>query len=127
MAVWFWLLHLDGLPVNFSKHFIKHMNVSRNNPAVLVMNNHEIHLRLQTIDISKKNWLIILTLPPYYKDKVQSLDVSIYTLLQQCLLRLASDPPWKSNHHRSICARASTKPSLQQLSFPITTKPKYII
>ena len=25
------------------KHFIKHMNVSKNNPAALVMNNHESH------------------------------------------------------------------------------------
>ena len=28
------------------KHFIKHMNVSKNNPAVLVIDNHESHLRL---------------------------------------------------------------------------------
>ena len=28
------------------KHFIKHMNVSKNNPVVLVMDNHESHLRL---------------------------------------------------------------------------------
>ena len=28
------------------KHFIKHINVSKNNPAVLVLDNHDSHLRL---------------------------------------------------------------------------------
>ena len=28
------------------KHFIKHMKVSKNNPAVLVMDNHESYLTL---------------------------------------------------------------------------------
>ena len=40
------------------KHFIKHMYFSKNNPAVLVMDNHESDL---TIDIAKKNEIIILT------------------------------------------------------------------
>ena len=30
------------------KHFIKHMNVSKTDPALLVMDNHESHLGFQT-------------------------------------------------------------------------------
>ena len=33
------------------KHFIKHMNVSKDNPAILVMDNHESHVTLETIDL----------------------------------------------------------------------------
>ena len=37
------------------KHFIKHMNVSKDNPAILVMDNHESHVTLETIDVAREN------------------------------------------------------------------------
>ena len=60
------------------KHFTKHMNVSKNNPAILVMDNHESHVTLQTIDTARENGLIILSLPPHCSYRMQPLDVSIY-------------------------------------------------
>ena len=60
------------------KHFIKHMNVSKNNPAILVMDNHESHVTLQTIDTARENGLIILSFPPHCSHRMQPLDVSIY-------------------------------------------------
>ena len=60
------------------KHLIKHMNISKTNPALLVMDNRESHLGIETIDLAKQNGLIILTFPPHCSHKLQPLDVSIY-------------------------------------------------
>ena len=60
------------------KHFIKHMNVSPDNPAILVMDNHESHVTLATIDTARENGLIILSFPPHCSHRMQPLDVSTY-------------------------------------------------
>ena len=39
------------------------MNVSPDNPAILVMDNHESHVTLATIDTARENGLIILSSP----------------------------------------------------------------
>ncbi|XP_064606151.1 uncharacterized protein LOC135471033 [Liolophura sinensis] len=60
------------------RHFIKHMNVSKDHPALLVMDNHESHLGIDTIDLARDNGLIILAFPPHCSHKLQPLDVSVY-------------------------------------------------
>ena len=58
-------------------HFIKHMNVSKDNPAILLMDNHESHVTLQTIDLARENGLVILSFLPHCSHRMQPLDVSI--------------------------------------------------
>ena len=60
------------------KHFIKHMNVSKDNPTILVMDNHESHVTLETIDLARENGLIILSFRPHCSQRMQPLDVSVY-------------------------------------------------
>ena len=60
------------------KHFIKHMNVSKDNPAIIVMDNHESHVTLETIDLARENGLVILSFPPRCSHRMQPLDVSVY-------------------------------------------------
>ena len=60
------------------KHFIKHMNVSNDNSAILVIDNHESHVTLETIDLARENGLVILSFPPHCSDRMQPLDVSVY-------------------------------------------------
>ena len=54
------------------------MNVSKDNPAILVMDNHESHVTLETIDVARENGLVILSFPPHCSHRMQPLDVSIY-------------------------------------------------
>ena len=60
------------------KHFIKHMNVSTDNPAILVMDSREIRVTLESIDAAKGNGLVILSFPPHCSHRMQPLDISIY-------------------------------------------------
>lgn len=60
------------------KHFIKHTNTTKENPCILIMDNHESHLSLEALDLAKTAGVHILTLPPHTSAKLQPLDVGIY-------------------------------------------------
>lgn len=60
------------------KHFIKHIGCSKDNPAILFMDNHESHLSLEVIDAARDHGLSIITFPPHTSHKLQPLDVSVY-------------------------------------------------
>ncbi|XP_072389336.1 uncharacterized protein [Diabrotica undecimpunctata] len=61
------------------EHFIKYSSSSCNNPSLLIMDNHESHLSMETLDLAKSNGVTILTLPPHCSNKMQSLDVAVFS------------------------------------------------
>ena len=62
----------------FIKHFIKHTKCSKDRPAILILDNHNSHISIETIDLSKENGVTFLTLPPHCSHKLQPLDRSVY-------------------------------------------------
>ena len=62
----------------FIKHFIKHKKCSKDRPAILILNNHDSHISIETIDLSKENGVTLFTLPPHCSHKLQPLDRSVY-------------------------------------------------
>ena len=80
------------------KHFIKHMNVSKDNPAILVKDNHESHDTLETIDLARGNGLVILSFPPHCSHRMQPLDVSIYGPFKRYYNAACTD--WLLSHQR---------------------------
>ncbi|XP_045778142.1 uncharacterized protein LOC123876058 [Maniola jurtina] len=65
--------------VDTIKHFIKNTSSSKENPSILIMDNHESHLCIEALDIAKENGVTILTLHPHTSAKLQPLDVGIYS------------------------------------------------
>ena len=61
----------------FIKHFIKHTKCSKDRPAILILNNHDSHISIETIVLSKENG-VTLTFPPHCSYKLQPLDRSVY-------------------------------------------------
>lgn len=59
------------------KHFVKHTSASKDNPALLIMDNHESHLSLEALDLAKASGVTVLTLHPHTTAKMQPLDVAI--------------------------------------------------
>ncbi|XP_031335285.1 tigger transposable element-derived protein 6-like [Photinus pyralis] len=59
------------------KHFIKHTSSSVDNPSLLIMDNHQSHLSIQSIDLCKNSGVTILTIPPHCTNKLQPLDVGL--------------------------------------------------
>lgn len=64
--------------VEVLRHFIKFMNASKEEPAVLFMDNHESHVSLEVIDMARENGLVIVSFPPHCSHRMQPLDVSVY-------------------------------------------------
>lgn len=64
--------------VEVMKHFIKHTSASPENPALLLMDNHESHLSIEALDLAKQSGVTVLTLHPHTTAKMQPLDVGLY-------------------------------------------------
>ena len=62
----------------FMKHFIKHTKRSKDCPVILILDNHDSHISIETINLSKENGVPLLTLPPHCSHKLQPLDRSVY-------------------------------------------------
>ena len=62
----------------FIKHFIKHTKCSKDRPVILILDNHDSHISIETIDLSKENGVTLLMLPPHCSYKLQPLDRSVY-------------------------------------------------
>jgi len=60
--------------IEFMKHFIKYSGCNRENPVLLILDNHESHIGIEIIDTCKDNGVVILTLPPHCSHKLQPLD-----------------------------------------------------
>lgn len=60
------------------RHFIQHSNSSKTNPTLLILDNHESHFSVETLNLAKDNGVTMLTLPPHCSNKLQPLDVAVY-------------------------------------------------
>ncbi|KAJ2945327.1 hypothetical protein O0L34_g9416 [Tuta absoluta] len=63
--------------VKVMQHFIQHTSASPENPALLLMDNHEFHLSIEALDLAKRSGVCVLTLHPHTTAKLQPLDVGL--------------------------------------------------
>ncbi|XP_072392462.1 uncharacterized protein [Diabrotica undecimpunctata] len=66
---------------NFSqvlKRFVKNVRRYSENRVLLVMDNHESHISLKTVEFCIANGIVILTLPPHTSNKLQPLDRNVF-------------------------------------------------
>ena len=70
-----------------SRHFVSCIIVSKENPEVLVMDNHSCHISKEVTDIAKDYGISLLTPPPYCSHKLHSLDVRVFGLLKNFLAK----------------------------------------
>ncbi|KAJ8914270.1 hypothetical protein NQ315_011003 [Exocentrus adspersus] len=60
------------------KHFIKYSGSSKQNPCLLILDNHESHVNIDVVVLAKENGVHLLTCPPHCSHRLQPLDVSVY-------------------------------------------------
>lgn len=63
-------------------HFVKITGSSKDNPCLLIVDNHDSHLAPEALNIAKDNGVTLLTIPPHTSHKLQPLDVSVFGPLQ---------------------------------------------
>ena len=59
-------------------HFIKHAKPSKDDPVLLLLDNHNSHLSYKAIAEAKNAGVVMLTFPPHTTHRLQPLDVSVY-------------------------------------------------
>lgn len=64
--------------IEFFEHFIKHTYASKDDPILLIMDNHSSHLSVDVIDLAKENGITIVTLPPHCSHRMQPLDQGVF-------------------------------------------------
>lgn len=105
----------------FLEHFVKHAKSSKTNPILLIMDNHESHISIQSIDYAKQHGIVILTLPPHCSNKLQPLDVSVFGPLKGYYNR-AIDSWLASNPGKTLSIFEVAELSGQAFSLSFTPK-----
>lgn len=65
--------------VETMKHFIKNSRSSKEQPTLLIYDNHESHLSIEVLNLAKDNGVIVLTIPPHSSAKLHPLDVGVFS------------------------------------------------
>ena len=87
-------------------HFVKYTNALNNNPALLILDNHESHLSIPVINYAKEHGITLLTIYPHGSHKLQPLDVSIYRFFKSC-------------YHAATISRLQQKPGVHLTIYDI--------
>ncbi|KAG5898888.1 hypothetical protein JTB14_003282 [Gonioctena quinquepunctata] len=61
--------------INALQHIMKHTSCSKENPVLLLCDNHESHISVEAINFSRDNGIVYLSFPPHTSHKLQPLDV----------------------------------------------------
>ncbi|GBM12644.1 hypothetical protein AVEN_46134-1 [Araneus ventricosus] len=51
---------------SYMRHFIKHVRVTKERPVLLILDNHQSHLDLPTLDLAEDNGVILLSFQIIY-------------------------------------------------------------
>lgn len=64
--------------LEYMNHFIKHVKPSKENPVLVVFDNHESHISIPVIELAKSHGIVLLTIPPHTSHKLQPLDCTVF-------------------------------------------------
>ncbi|XP_046397706.1 MFS-type transporter clz9-like [Ischnura elegans] len=83
--------------LEFLEHFTSHAHPSKQNPVLIIMDNHASHVTLESINFCRNNGICLLGFPAHTSHRLQPLDVAFYGPLktaysQGCEDYLVSNP-----------------------------------
>ena len=87
--------------VTFMHHFIKHVRPDKENPVLLLLDNHSSHLSLDAIELERENGIVCLSFPPHTSHRLQPLDRGVYGPLKRYVFS-AQDAWMKNNPLRTM-------------------------
>ena len=87
----------ENIFYEFLQHFASKTSCFKKNPALLILDNHESHVSLRSVEIAKESGLILLTLPPHTSHRLQPLDRTVFD-------------PFKAHYNRAVDGWMRTNP-----------------
>lgn len=77
----------EDIFMKWLKHFKHHSNPTKENPVLLILDNHGSHISLQTYEFCRENHIIMLSLFPHTSHRMQPLDVTFFGPLKSAFRR----------------------------------------
>ncbi|XP_073956414.1 uncharacterized protein [Choristoneura fumiferana] len=68
----------SGIFLEVLKHIQKKSSCSKDNPILLLVDNHESHVTIEAVDYARDNGIVYLSFPPHTTHRLQPLDVGIF-------------------------------------------------
>ena len=62
----------------FLQHSVKQIRSPKDNPVLLLLNNHKSHLSIEVLDYAKCNGIVMLSFPPHRSHKLQPLNRTVF-------------------------------------------------
>ncbi|XP_041350707.1 uncharacterized protein LOC121369719 [Gigantopelta aegis] len=78
------------------KHFERYVHCSKDNTVLLLLDNHESHVSLETIDFCRENGIVLLSFPQHCTHKLQTLDKTMFGPFKRLYHRAANN--WMYNN-----------------------------
>ena len=72
--------------------FVSNMSVFKDQPGVLIFDNHSSHIALETIELARDHGLSLVRLPPHCSHKLQPLDVGVFGAYKRFCSSICNDP-----------------------------------
>lgn len=60
------------------EHIVKYTKCSKGNRILLLMDNHESHITVKSVNFCRDNGITMLTFPPHTSHKLQPLDIGVF-------------------------------------------------
>lgn len=68
----------ESMFVLFLQHFIKYTKPTKEQPVILILDNHESHISVPAIQMAKDNGIMLITLHPHTSNHMQPLDKTVF-------------------------------------------------
>lgn len=104
----------------FMEHFVLNVRPSKEQPVLLLLDNHESHLAVRTIDFAKEHGVVMLSFPPHCSHRLQPLDRSVYGPFKK-YLSTAQDAWLRNNPGKSMTIY--DVPGLAREALPLAVSP----
>lgn len=87
----------ESIFLDYLKHFISFVKPTKEDPVLLLLDNHESHISLGAYELFREHNLQVLSLPPHVSHKMQPLDLTVFSSLKmaynkECELYMVNNP-----------------------------------
>lgn len=87
----------ESIFVDYLQHFISFVKPTKEEPVLIILDNHESHISLGAYKLFREHNLHVLSLPPHVSHKMQPLDLTFFSSLKmaynrECELYMVNNP-----------------------------------
>ena len=82
--------------VNWLKHFIAHTKSSKDNPVLLLVDNHDCHVTIEALSMTRENGVVMVSFSPHCTHRLKPLDISIYSPFERAFYEACN--AWQLNN-----------------------------